>query len=163
MASIESLIVGSEKLTTIFGYWPSFHDAEVLELRFWRGNIQTEKGIYDFPTLTLTIHVWELTKEVDPQGYLVLRHHTLTRLRFCDVDDFQMQGFNHQNAMMELALRNEQRTEGPSPYFAVEVNPAFGMGASFKCLRVEVLDAMPCSDDGKLISDTHNPPQVAGT
>ena len=146
---IESLIVGSEKLTGIFGYWPSFHDAEVQELHFWRGNIETERGIYDFPVLTLTIHVWELTKEVNSKGFLVLRYHTLTRLRFYDVNDFQMQGFNHQNAIMELALRSEQRAEGPSPYFAVEIEPAFGMGASFKCLRVEVLDAVPCSEDGK--------------
>jgi Immunity protein 50 len=163
MAGIESLIVGSGKLTTIFGYWPSFHDAEVLELHFWRGNIQAEKGIYDFPVLTLAIHVWELTREVDPQGYLICRHHTLTKLKFYDVDDFQMQGFNHQNAMMELALRSEERSEGPSPYFAVEVAPAFGMGASFKCLRVEVLDAVPCSDDGKPVSDTQDSSQVAGT
>jgi hypothetical protein len=153
MANFETLIVGSEKLTTIFGYWPSFHDAEVLELHFWRGDIQMEKGIYDFPVLTLTIHVWELTKEVDPHGYLILRHHTLTRLRFYDVHNFEMQGFNHQNAMMELVLTREQRNEGPSPYFAVGVVAAFGMGASFKCLRVEVLDAVTCSDDGKLIRD----------
>jgi Immunity protein 50 len=87
---------------------------------------------------------------------LVLRHHTLTRLRFYDVDDFQMQGFNHQNAIMELGIMSEQRTEGPSPYFAVEVVSAFGMGASFKCLRVEVLDAVPCSDDGKAIRDNRS-------
>jgi hypothetical protein len=151
MASIESLIVGSEKLTTIFGYWPSFHDAEALELHFWRGNIETEKGIYDFPFLTLTIHLWEYTKDVNPQGFLVLRHHTLATLRFYDVDDFQMEGFNHQNAIMGLAVRSEQRTEGPSPYFSVEVEPAFGMAASFNCLRVEVLDAVPCSDEGKAL------------
>src|ERR1700722_2492068 len=102
MASIESLIVGSQKITTIFGYWPSFHDAEVSELHFWRGRVQPEKSIYDFPVLTLTIHHWELTKEVDPQGFIVLRHHTLTRLRFYDVHEFQMQGFNHQNAIMAL-------------------------------------------------------------
>jgi hypothetical protein len=100
MTSVESLIVGSEKLTRVFGYWPSFHDAKVLELHFWRGNIETKKGIYDFPVLTLTIHLWELTKEVNPQGYLVLRYHTLTRLRFCDVEDFQMQGFNHQSTLL---------------------------------------------------------------
>ena len=152
MPSIESLIVGSEKLTKIFGYWPSFHDAEILELQLWRGNIETEKGIYDFPVLTLTIHVWEYTKDVNPEGFLVLRHHTLTRLRFYDVDDFQMQGFNHQNAIMGLDLRSEQRTEGPSPYFAVEVEPAFGMEASFTCLRIEVVDAAPCSSDGKRLS-----------
>jgi hypothetical protein len=153
MAAIDSLIVGSEKLTTIFGYWPSFHDAEVLELHFWRGDIQTDKGIYDFPVLTLKIQVWELTNKVDPQGFLVLQHHTLTTLKFYDVDDFQMQGFNHQNAMMRLLLSSEQRSEGPSPYFAVEVEPAFGMAASFKCLRMEVVEAVPCSDEGKAITD----------
>jgi len=104
MANIDSLIAGSEKLTKIFGYWPSFHDAEVQELHFLRGNVQPEKGVYDFPLLTLKIHVWELTKDVDSKGYLILRHHTLTTLRFRDVFDFQMQGFNHQNAMLALNL-----------------------------------------------------------
>jgi len=30
MENIETLIQGSEKLTNIFGYWPDFHDAEVI-------------------------------------------------------------------------------------------------------------------------------------
>jgi Immunity protein 50 len=48
-ADIDSLIVGSEKLTKIFGYWPSFHDAEVLDFHFWRGEVNPDQGIYDFP------------------------------------------------------------------------------------------------------------------
>ena len=151
MPATEHLIIGSEKLTNIFGYWPSFHDAEILDLHFWRGDIQTDKGIYNFPVLTLKVHLWELTNKVDPKGFLILQHHTLTTLRFYDVNDFQMQGFNHQNAMMRLAVSSEQRTEAPSPYFAVVVEPAFGMEASFKCLRMEVLEAIHCSDDGKVI------------
>ena len=148
MASIESLIAGSEKLSKIFGYWPSFHDAEVLDLHFARGNVEPEKGVYDFPILTLKIHVWQLTKNVDSKGYLILLHHTLVTLKFRDVSDFQMQGFNHQNAMMELALTSQERTEGPSPYFAVELVPAFGMGASFNCLGLEVVEAVSCTPDG---------------
>ena len=152
MPAIEHLIVGSGKLTNIFGYWPSFHDAEILDLHFWRGDIQTDKGVYNFPVLTLKVHLWELTNKVDPKGFLILQHHTLTTLRFYDVNDFQMQGFNHQNAMMRLAVSSEQRTDGPSPYFAVVVEPAFGMEASFKCLRMEVVEAIQCSDDGKVIT-----------
>ncbi|MGA8299415.1 MAG: hypothetical protein WB817_08010 [Terriglobales bacterium] len=68
MAAVESLIVGSEKLITIFGYWPSFHDAEIVELNFWRGDVQPEKGIYDFPVLTLKVHLWELTTKTDREG-----------------------------------------------------------------------------------------------
>ena len=153
MQKVETLIVGSEKLTGIFGYWPSFHDAEVLELHFDRGNIQRDKGIYKFPILTLKIHVWQLTKEVNSKGYFVLRHHTITILSFCDVADFQMQGFNHQNAILGLSITSQERSKGPSPYFAVELEPAFGISASFKCLGVEVIDAFPCGDNGKVISD----------
>ena len=151
MAVIESLIAGSEKLTEIFGNWPSFHDAEVLDLRLDRGDIQTDKSVYEFPALTLKIHVWELTNKTNSEGYLILLHHTLATLKFCDVADFQMQGFNHQNALMELVLKSEERTEGPSPYFAVKLEPAFGIEASFKCLRIEVIDVVPCSDTGELI------------
>ena len=39
MSEIASLIVGSEKLTSIFGRWPSFHDAEIHDLHLQRGYI----------------------------------------------------------------------------------------------------------------------------
>jgi hypothetical protein len=141
----------SEKLTNIFGYWPPFHDAEVLQLQLDRGNVQADEGIYKLPVLTLTIHVWELTKEVNAEGYLVCRHHTVVTLNFCDVSDVEMEGFNHQNVMGELSIISGQRSEGPSPYFNVEVVPSFGMGASFKCLRIEVIDAVLCAANGKIV------------
>jgi hypothetical protein len=53
MADIESLILGSGKLTQIFGYWPSFHDALVLDIHFWRGEMDVNQGLYVFPVLTL--------------------------------------------------------------------------------------------------------------
>ena len=48
MTNIETRIDGSEKLTRIFGYWPSFHDAEVIELNFWRGDVNPEVERYIF-------------------------------------------------------------------------------------------------------------------
>ena len=60
MANIESHIAGSQKLIDIFGRWPSFHDAEVVELNFWRG--QVKPGVWDdrtiMPVLTAKIHIW---------------------------------------------------------------------------------------------------------
>ena len=154
MAEIDSLIVGSEKLVGIFGYWPSFHDAEILELHFARGDVRPDDAVYDFPSLTLKIHVFEMTKEVDSRGYFILRHHMLTTLEFRDVDAFEMQGFNHQNAMMELIIRREEREQRPSPNFAVQIDPAFGMGASFTCLSVEVVYAILCTPLGVPIAAT---------
>lgn len=78
MENIESLIQGGEKLTGIFGYWSSFHDAETIDLYFWRGAVEPDQDRYDFPVLTLRIHVWERTNDVNSKGFLVLKHHTLT-------------------------------------------------------------------------------------
>lgn len=149
MEGIEALIQGSEKLTGIFGYWPSFHDALVFDLHFWRGDVNPDAGRYVFPVLTVKLKVWELTRETDSRGYLVLRHHTLTTLRFHDVDGFKMEGFNHQNQIFGLSVTNQEAVAGRRPAFIVEFEEAFGMSASFKCGRVEVVDAAPCADDGK--------------
>jgi hypothetical protein len=149
MANIESFIEGSQKLTSIFGRWPSFHDAEILELHFLRGYVQPEKCIYNFPLLTLKIHLWDLTREVDGDGFFVLRNHILTTLKFTDVAEFQMEGFNDQNAMLSLSVNRHERSESPSPFFMVNIAPAFGMGASFECTGIEVVDAASCTGDAQ--------------
>jgi len=151
VSEAESLIVGREKITNIFGYWPSFHDAEVLEFHLWRGNVDPDVKAYVFPVLTVKIHLWEITSKVDTRGYCVLRHRTLATLRFHDVDHISMDGFNHQNAILGLSIDMHQRKQGVSQLFKVVFQSAFGMAASFECNRVEVLDASPCDDSGKLI------------
>ena len=107
MSEIASRIAGSEKLTSIFGRWPSFHDAEVHELHFWRGHIDTDAKLYDLPVLTAKIHLWLMTGELDQKGYFVLAKHALATIKFSDVDNFKMEGFNHQNAIFGLNI--EQR------------------------------------------------------
>ena len=143
MNEIEKFIEGSERLTSIFGYWPSFHDAEVIEFNLWRGDVEPDAGRYIFPVLTTKIHLWELTSEVDDRGILVMRHHTLTTLRFHDVDKLHMDGFNHQNAIFGLSITVEERGEGFPPYLCVEFDPAHGIDLAFRCFRIEVLHTEP--------------------
>lgn len=148
MASIESLIAGSEKLTRIYGGWPSFHDAEVIELHHRRG--QMKPGDWDdsnvMPVLTAKIHIFIESPT---------SQHTLATLRFEDVDDYKMEGFNHQNAILGLSITLQDRGtfesgESLPPYLVVEFQPAFGMGASFRCFRIEVVDAVRCTEEGKV-------------
>src|SRR5688500_17681908 len=108
----EKVIEGSERLTSIFGYWPSFHDAEVIEFSLWRGNIDPDAGVYTLPILTTKIHLWELTSEIDARGYYVLRHRTLATLRFHEVDEFCMDGFNHQNQIFSLNISSDEHEAG---------------------------------------------------
>ena len=102
MSNIESHISGSQKLTAIFGRWPSFHDAEVIEFHLWRGDIKA--GEWDdsnvFPVITVKFHIF--IESPDSQ-------HTLATLRFKEVDDVRIEGFNHQNAIMGLSISIQER------------------------------------------------------
>lgn len=147
-------IEGSSKLIDIFGYWPSFHDAEVLDLSLTRGEVKPEKGLYIFPILTVTIHLWELTREVNERGFLKCIKHTLAVLRFRNVDNLALANFNHQNAIFGLTFGIEARghcTNGEPlpPFIAVEFEPAHGCDLKFKCFGVEVVSAHACNEDGK--------------
>lgn len=126
--SIAALIENSKKLIEIFHYWPTFHDAEVIDLHLWRGDVEPQAGRYVFPVLTVKLHVWEITSEVNTEGFLVLRRHTLSTLRFHDIHEFRMEGFNQQNAVSGLSIVPQERAQGPSPVFAVQFDAAFGMG-----------------------------------
>jgi|SRR5690348_5668811 len=147
MSAIETSIQESRKLTDIFGYWPDFHDAEIVEALFSRGD--TEPFEKRHPTLTAKLHTWKVTGEVDARGYHVLSHHTLATLRFHDIEDFCMEGFNRQNVISELRIEQQERKDGSSPFFTVKFWACYGMGAIFKCAGVEVVEAVPCTKSGK--------------
>lgn len=149
MDAPEQFVVGSEKLTTIFGYWPSFHDAEVIEIRLWRGDVDPDRDRYEFPVLTAVLHVLELTNETDARGSLMIRHHTLATLRFRGIEDVELAGFNYMNQIRSITLSRKERAEGPSPYISVVMQEAVGISASFKCESVEVVDAVPCDEKGR--------------
>ena len=54
-----------------------------------------------------------------------------------------MDGFNQQNAIFGLNITAEEREGGLSPFRQVEFESAFGIAATFRCTRIEVLRAEP--------------------
>ena len=141
-------IEGSENITDLFGYWPSFHDAEIINFHLWRGDVDPDQNKWIFPVITVLVHLWELTNQVGPDGYLICRHETLATLRFHNVDKLQVAGLNQQNAIFGLYIERKERESGPSPYFTVSFEPAHGIDATFECLRIEVVNAK--SHSGKV-------------
>ncbi len=63
-------IPGAADVVAWFGYWPTFHDAQVLSVTLNRSGESQ-----------VVIHTFEMTKEVDARGYYVLRKHCL--VTFC--------------------------------------------------------------------------------
>jgi len=133
MEQVGRFIVGSEKLTKIFGKWPSFHDAEVHEVFLSRDDAET--GAKRASTsLIAKIHVREMTSDVDTRGYYVLRNHTLVSLCFFGIGELELQGFNHQNVLLDLEIEPTLDSHGVAKTFRVEFRPSFGLGARFECV-----------------------------
>ena len=141
------LIKNVEKLKRWFGgCWPSFHDAEVVELHYWRGEVAPGDWVDSniFPRLTVKLRILEAT-QTNAAGS---GSDVLATLRFHDVSDFSMKDFNHVNQIVDLSIGTEERGHFSSggrlpPYIVVSFEPGFGMQGRFRCFGIEVLDATP--------------------
>jgi hypothetical protein len=144
MPGIESLIQNSQKLTKAFGNWPSFHDAEVIDLHFWRGVVKP--GDWDdsnvLPVLTVKIRVLEATQpSANHAG-----DDILATIRFHAVCDFEMERFDTINQIVELCISTEcvnAAGECLPSYFVVRFESPCSMKASFRCIHIEVIDVIP--------------------
>ncbi len=138
-------ITGAEKLVAVYGYWPSFHDAGVLWMRLDRGSSDSGYG----PTLEAMVHTFEMTSETNADGYYVLRHHVLANLRLRRVVELRLDGFNYQNALMEIKLVDLRDLQMERVLWDVEIASAHGVAASFRCQDIEVVSVVPCTKNGE--------------
>lgn len=115
-------IPGAAELHAWFGYWPSFHDAEITSLHLHR------KG----PS-SLRVHTWETTKEVDEKGYYVMAKHVVVEFILETVSGLGLTGFNHQNVIFGLAL--EKTDSG----FRLTLDECYGLAGSIEAESVSIL------------------------
>jgi len=147
MNSIEQ-INGAEKLTAVFGCWPTFHDAEVVWIRLDRGG--TDLG--PSPTLEALVHAFEMTDQVDAAGFYLLRNHVLAHLRFSSVGALKLDDFNQQNVLWGLTISNLD-SSGAEAVFQVEFEPSWGVGVTFQCKAIAVVSVQLCDKEGKAQTD----------
>ncbi len=130
-------IVNKEKLTAIFGRWPSFHDATVKRV-----------VVKDLPqrSVTTNIHVFQMTQEVDAQGFFVLQNHTLATLTFSEVEDLILEIPASGMLLFDLRINEVEK------HLAVTFEDAIGDGFAlrFQCRTVEVLEVRSCDFRGNL-------------
>lgn len=99
-----AIVRDSNKITDVFGYWPTFHDAEIHSFCLTVADGQPWLTDSDSSVLDMHIHVFEMTKEVSAEGYFVLAKHTLAHLRFRNVEDLSVSRFSHQNCIFEMVF-----------------------------------------------------------
>jgi hypothetical protein len=137
-------IYGSEQVSNVFGYWPDFHDAEVVRMSLHR-TADYDSG----PTIFMDVHVFEITKEVDEKGYFKLQHHLLVTFRFDGVHDVDLSGFNNQNALNKLVVRDIGTPAFPEPQHEVVLDAAHGVSATFQCNEIMVTAVTPWDPEAR--------------
>jgi hypothetical protein len=118
---IESKIQNSHLLTDIFGRWPSFHDAEVLRIMLDRD----EARLFG-PYLQATIHLFEMTPQIDERGRYVLKNHVAVTFRFIEIYELKLEDFNHQNVLQGLSIYNVSDRQLERIKFEVSFDGIFG-------------------------------------
>lgn len=126
-------VVNREALEELFGGWPSFHDAEVLDITVARGAKPDQA-----PNLVASIHI----RKSEPANFgtaafeMAPTHDVVVVMSFGGVSDVSLEGFNHQNVIDELAISsNATGTE-------VVFDSIFGVHCFFRCQSITVQQVM---------------------
>lgn len=135
---MESKIQNSNLLTDIFGKFPSFHDAEVLEMTLIRGEVHSFS-----PTLKTLIYVREMTSQVDENNKYILINHVIVEFHFSKIVDIELVNFNFQNVLQSLAIDETTDELRETGNFKVLFDGIHGVSAEFFCEAVSVNSVMP--------------------
>ncbi len=121
-------IPGAADVVTWFGYWPRFHDAEVLSIKLDR-----------FSGCEVVIHAFETTPEIDARGYFVLAKHAIVTFSLegfpqdqYGIVNTRIEFFNHQNALS--SVRVNKTLEG----YELLLDGIYGVDGSISCDRMSV-------------------------
>jgi hypothetical protein len=70
------------------------------------------------------------------------------QFRFHEVDEVALEGFNHQNAILEFRIEDHVAQTGASVGFKLTFVPAHGLTGSFCAGSAELLTVIPCDEKG---------------
>jgi Immunity protein 50 len=114
-------ITGATELHDWFGYWPDFHDAEIVSLHLNRQGISF-----------LRVHTWETAKQVDEKGYYLQAKHVVVEFLFEDVFALSLTGFSQQNVIFGLDI--EKTGSG----FRLTLDECYGLAGSIEAERLSL-------------------------
>jgi len=132
MNETPTAVQNTSRLVEVFGYWPSFHDAEVHRAELDRGSGSEP------PFITLVVHVFDTDGTVDDKGYYRIRVSVLATLRFSNVQDVALHGFGVQNVLSELRI-------GPMDggRSLLTLGECYGFSGSFSFTSADVVEVRP--------------------
>ena len=114
-------IPGSAEVISWFGRWPSFHDAEIVELHLHRRRPSS-----------ITLFTWTITGKVDDRGYYICEKHALVTFTLSNITELSLKDFSHQNVISSLQLDQTQKG------FLIDLAGCYGLHGHLEAESVTV-------------------------
>jgi Immunity protein 50 len=127
-------ILGAEKVIAALGYWPKFHDAEII--LFSAARALPFKTGDTMGHLNLNVRQYISVGEGTAQYEQILSKSVLIRFIFNEIRDIEISGFNHQNVIDSITFSRIQINDRAN--IVVEIESIFGLGGSLCCSAVAV-------------------------
>ena len=121
MLEVTDELPGAAELIKWFGYWPSFHDAEVLDVKLDRSGCSVVR-----------IHTWKSTGRVDSRGHFICAKHVIVSFILEATIGLELSGFNSQNVISGLDL--VQTADG----YEISLGPCFGLEGTITAIRIHL-------------------------
>lgn len=115
------LITGAQELYDWFGYWPDFHDAEIIKFRFDLGTPST-----------LVMHTWEMTKKVDAKGYYELTKHVVVDFTLEGVLALNLEDPLDHSILLDFGIDKIERG------FRLSFSAAYGLSGTIEVRRLSL-------------------------
>ena len=132
------LVKGGKSLVEAMGYWPSFHDANVMEA--------SRSG----DCFTVTVHLFAMTDQVDSAGYYVLEKHHLVTIVMRGVERNSLPPDYSGDC---LDLLTFQSTEG---LLQVDFGSHMDQDGTIVCSEAEIASVIPCSSNGVALAPNNS-------
>jgi hypothetical protein len=130
--SSASFFANSNRLVDAMGRWPSFHDAKVKSV------VRSDNFC------RALLHVFEMTDQVDSEGYFVLTKHHLVTLQMSDVKECTLPDNYDSDVLFGLTAESE------GALVKVVFDSVIDLSLCWHCLckTAEVIDVVPCPPNG---------------
>ena len=114
-------IPGASELFAWFGYWPNFHDAEIISLVLNRSGASV-----------LSIHTWHTTDRVDERGCFIKEKHVVVSIQMEEILDLTLSNFSRQNVIFGLEISKIKKG------YRLVLDPRYGLAGSIRARRLSI-------------------------
>ena len=124
----ELQLPGLEDLIAWFGFFPSFHDAEVISISLDRRGASR-----------IAVHTFQMTNETDEKGHYICQKDVVVTFVLERIRDLSIEGFTLQNVLSGISLARG------SDYYELVLEAIYGVGGKFQAevMRIELDPGIP--------------------